>query len=46
MRNKTMNKKSYQKDIEIILSHRYDNGDDLWTTEDKKLLKEYDNKNE
>ena len=34
-----MNKKSYQKDIEIILSHRYDNGDDLWTTEDKKLLK-------
>ena len=34
-----MNKERYQKDIDIILSHRYDNGADLWTTEDKKLLK-------
>lgn len=26
-------------DIEAILSHRYDNGWDFWTTSDKKLLK-------
>lgn len=26
-------------DIEAILSHRYDNGADLWTTPDKRLLK-------
>ena len=26
-------------DIEVILSHRYDNGADLWATTDKRLLK-------
>ncbi|HEK5084924.1 TPA: prenyltransferase, partial [Clostridioides difficile] len=26
-------------DIEIILSHRYDNGADYWTTPDKRLIK-------
>lgn len=29
----------YLSDVEAILSHRYDNGDDLWTTPDKRLLK-------
>lgn len=29
----------YQADIDTILSHRYDNGADLWTTPDRKLLK-------
>lgn len=29
----------YSSDIEAILSHRYDNGGDLWATLDKKLLK-------
>jgi len=29
----------YFSDVEAILSHRYDNGDDLWTTSDKRLLK-------
>jgi hypothetical protein len=29
----------YSSDVEAILSHRYDNGDDLWTTPDKRLLK-------
>ncbi len=29
----------YQSDIENILSHRGDNGSDLWTTEDRRLLK-------
>lgn len=29
----------YSSDIEAILSHRYDNGADLWTTPDKRLLK-------
>lgn len=29
----------YLKDIETILSHRFDQGADLWTTEDKRLLK-------
>jgi hypothetical protein len=29
----------YEKDIEVILSHRYDNGADLWTTPDKRLIK-------
>jgi len=29
----------YLTDIEIILSHRYDNGADYWTTPDKRLLK-------
>ena len=29
----------YKADIEEILSHRYDNGADLWTTPDKRLIK-------
>lgn len=29
----------YASDVEEILSHRYDNGGDLWTTPDKRLLK-------
>lgn len=29
----------YVSDIEAILSHRYDNGGDLWTTPDKRLIK-------
>lgn len=29
----------YLKDVEIILSHRYDNGADLWATPDRRLLK-------
>lgn len=29
----------YMADVEEILSHRYDNGADLWTTPDKRLLK-------
>lgn len=29
----------YLADIEAILSHRYDNGADYWTTMDKRLLK-------
>lgn len=29
----------YASDIEAILSHRYDNGGDLWTTPDKRLIK-------
>lgn len=32
-------KEHYAADIQEILSHRQDNGDDLWTTKDKKLLK-------
>ncbi|MGI6733025.1 MAG: prenyltransferase [Anaerovoracaceae bacterium] len=31
--------KRYESDIEEILSHRYDNGADLWTTPDKRLIK-------
>lgn len=31
--------KQYASDVEAILSHRYDNGSDLWTTPDKRLLK-------
>lgn len=31
--------KLYQRDIEAILSHRYDNGADLWSTPDKRLYK-------
>lgn len=31
--------KQYSSDIEEILSHRYDNGGDLWTTPDRRLLK-------
>lgn len=29
----------YASDIEMILAHRYDNGADLWTTPDKRLIK-------
>lgn len=29
----------YLSDVEVILSHRYDNGADLWATPDKRLLK-------
>lgn len=31
--------KQYEADIEKILSHRRDNGADLWTTPDKRLIK-------
>jgi len=31
--------KQYLSDVEAILSHRYDNGADYWTTPDKRLLK-------
>ncbi|MGF7144657.1 hypothetical protein HNQ56_003089 [Anaerotaenia torta] len=31
--------KQYASDVEVILSHRYDNGADLWTTPDKRLIK-------
>ncbi len=31
--------KQYESDVEAILSHRYDNGGDLWVTPDKRLLK-------
>lgn len=31
--------KQYLSDIEAILSHRYDNGADYWTTPDKRLIK-------
>ncbi|MDL2254583.1 prenyltransferase [Ruminococcaceae bacterium OttesenSCG-928-I18] len=30
---------AYTQDVQAILSHRYDNGADYWTTEDKRLLK-------
>ena len=29
----------YTTDVEEILSHRFDNGADYWTTPDKRLLK-------
>jgi len=29
----------YSSDVEVILSHRYDNGADYWTTPDKRLIK-------
>lgn len=31
--------KQYQPDVESILARRYDNGWDLWTTPDKRLMK-------
>ncbi len=31
--------KQYEADVEAILTHRYDNGGDLWTTPDNRLLK-------
>ena len=29
----------YVSDVEAILSHKHDNGADLWTTPDKRLIK-------
>jgi len=29
----------YASNVELILSHKYDNGADLWTTQDKHLIK-------
>lgn len=34
-----MTENQYKSDIEEIISHRYDNGGDLWTTTDKRLIK-------
>lgn len=31
--------KQYLADVEVVLSHRHDNGADLWATADKRLLK-------
>jgi len=31
--------KQYSSDVKAILSHKYDNGADLWTTPDKRLIK-------
>ena len=31
--------KQYLSDVEAVLSHRYDNGADYWTTPDKRLIK-------
>lgn len=31
--------KQYEADVEVILSHRYDNGADLWSTPDQRLIK-------
>ena len=31
--------KQYLSDFEAILSHRYDNGADYWTTPDRRLIK-------
>jgi len=31
--------KQYTSDLEVILSHKHDNGADLWTTPDKRLIK-------
>lgn len=31
--------KQYESDVEMILSHKHDNGADLWTTSDKRLIK-------
>lgn len=31
--------KQYLSDVEAILSHRYDNGADYWTTPDRRLIK-------
>jgi hypothetical protein len=32
-------KQQYLSDVDAILSHRYDNGADFWTTPDKRLIK-------
>lgn len=29
----------YASDVDVILSHKHDNGADLWTTPDKRLIK-------
>lgn len=34
-----MTEEKYMQDIEAILSHQYDNGDDYWTTADRRLIK-------
>lgn len=34
-----MSENNYKSDIEEILSHRYDQGNDYWTTTDKRILK-------
>lgn len=31
--------KQYEPDVDAILSHRYDQGGDLWTTPDRRLIK-------
>lgn len=31
--------KQYASDVDVILSHKHDNGADLWTTPDKRLIK-------
>lgn len=31
--------KQFEADVEVILSHRYDNGADLWSTPDQRLIK-------
>lgn len=31
--------KQYEADVEVILSHGYDNGADLWSTPDQRLIK-------
>lgn len=35
----SMIENQYKADMETILSHRYDNGGDLWATPDKRLMK-------
>lgn len=37
--NKMAVENQYLSDVETILSHRHDNGADLWATPDKRLLK-------
>jgi len=32
-------KKQYASDVDLILTHKHDNGADLWTTPDKRLIK-------
>ena len=34
--------KRYESDMEAILSHRHDNGADLWTTPDKRFLEAFE----
>ena len=37
--NRMAVERQYASDVELILSHKYDNGVDLWTTPDKRLMK-------